>query len=76
MTLCSHDVAEMDVAAVADGMCPLCLAAENERLTHEIESYRFGLAYISLNPGCDAQTIAKQTLEANEQSAITGDANE
>jgi len=25
---CTHDAAEMDVASVADGMCPLCLMAQ------------------------------------------------
>lgn len=39
--------------------------AEIARLTHEIESYRFALSYISLNVGCDAQAIAQQTLDAN-----------
>lgn len=29
---CEHDLAEMDTAAHFDGLCPLCLLAENERL--------------------------------------------
>lgn len=29
---CAHDVTERDTAATADGLCPICLAAENERL--------------------------------------------
>jgi len=41
-----------------------------ERLAHEIESYRLGLAYISLNPGCDAQTIAGQTLDVNNEQKV------
>lgn len=29
---CIHDLAEMDTAAHADGLCPLCLKAEIDRL--------------------------------------------
>lgn len=29
---CTHDVAEMETAAVADGLCPLCMAAWARRL--------------------------------------------
>ena len=56
-----------------DGLCEEAaneierLTAENERQTREIESYRFNLSYIELNLGCDAQTIAKQTLDANDR---------
>ena len=32
MHTCQHDATEMDVAAQTDGLCPLCLAAENARL--------------------------------------------
>lgn len=29
---CPHDISEQDVATQADGLCPLCLAADNARL--------------------------------------------
>lgn len=32
---CTHDHAEMDTA-VADGMCPLCLAIENDDLRRQL----------------------------------------
>jgi hypothetical protein len=32
MSGCTHDITERDVAATADGLCPLCMRAENERL--------------------------------------------
>jgi hypothetical protein len=32
MTKCEHDINERECAVTADGMCPLCLAAEIERL--------------------------------------------
>ena len=35
--ICQHSVSEMDVASVADGMCPLCLAAETVRLRTALE---------------------------------------
>lgn len=35
---CKHDLAEMDTAAHWDGLCPLCLQAEIERLTKELEA--------------------------------------
>lgn len=31
MKICPHDIAEMDTAIGADGMCPLCLAEERSR---------------------------------------------
>ena len=34
---CTHRPTEQDIAVSADGMCPLCMATEIERLTHEIE---------------------------------------
>lgn len=39
--ICPHDVAEQDVAAQADGLCPLCLLATTTRLRqalHEIDA--------------------------------------
>lgn len=32
MTNCGHDINEREVAVTADGMCPLCMTAEIERL--------------------------------------------
>ena len=32
MVHCTHDIVEMDMASIADGLCPLCLAAKVERL--------------------------------------------
>lgn len=31
--ICTHDVTEREVAAVADGMCPLCLGARLDEAT-------------------------------------------
>lgn len=33
---CTHDLNEMDTASMADGLCPLCQAAENERLRDDL----------------------------------------
>ena len=37
--LCPHDVADREVA-VADGMCPLCLANDNERLRAALQQIK------------------------------------
>jgi hypothetical protein len=37
-TSCPHDISEQDVASQADGLCPLCLAAEVNRLRIALES--------------------------------------
>jgi hypothetical protein len=37
---CPHDISEQDVACQADGLCPLCLAAEVNRLRLALESIR------------------------------------
>ena len=42
-TPCSHDFTEREVA-VADGYCPLCLAAELTALREELEATRARLA--------------------------------
>jgi hypothetical protein len=34
---CPHEIWEMDIAAVADGLCPLCSQAEIERLRAEVD---------------------------------------
>ncbi len=34
---CEHDISEQDVAAQADGLCPLCLSAQNEKLRAALE---------------------------------------
>jgi hypothetical protein len=36
-TSCPHDISEQDVASQADGLCPLCLAAEVNRLRTALE---------------------------------------
>lgn len=33
---CAHDVSEQDVATQADGLCPLCLEADNARLRESL----------------------------------------
>ena len=42
--LCSHDIAEMDVACAADGMCPLCMADEIRSLTTALRAARIQLS--------------------------------
>jgi hypothetical protein len=34
---CKHEIWEMDTAAHADGLCPLCLKEDNKQLRQEIE---------------------------------------
>lgn len=34
---CPHDISDQDVAAHADGLCPLCLAADVNRLCIALE---------------------------------------
>lgn len=34
---CTHDIAEKDVASYADGLCPLCLASDVNRLLKALE---------------------------------------
>lgn len=38
--ICNHDFSEQDIAVGADGMCPLCLAADNAALRERIEKMR------------------------------------
>lgn len=38
MSECSHDIVAQDVAVNADGMCPLCLAADNKKLRKALET--------------------------------------
>ena len=33
---CPHDISEQDVAAQADGLCPLCLAADIVKLRQRV----------------------------------------
>jgi hypothetical protein len=35
---CNHDAGEQDTAAHFDGLCPLCLQAENARLREIVEA--------------------------------------
>jgi hypothetical protein len=37
---CTHDFTEREIAVTADGYCPLCMAAEIERLQTELASLR------------------------------------
>lgn len=37
MSKCNHTLAEMDTAAYADGLCPLCLQVDNKRLQSIID---------------------------------------
>jgi hypothetical protein len=64
---CPHDLAERETA-VADGMCPLCLAAENERAKQEIEEMRAALQEIAdlRYDNTSAATIARRALEGGE----------
>ena len=46
---CTHDAAERDVASEADGLCPLCLKAENERLRAVLQPFANGAKEIPAN---------------------------
>jgi len=37
---CTHDFIEREGAVLADGYCPLCQAAEIERLREQVETLR------------------------------------
>jgi hypothetical protein len=72
MNLCPHDDGEQDMAVFADGMCPLCLVAENKMLrevillapgTNEkefLKKYKkwWGTFYREIrSPGCNLMNI-------------------
>lgn len=42
---CAHDVSERSTAVEADGLCPLCLAAEVQRLTVELVNARHAIRW-------------------------------
>jgi hypothetical protein len=46
---CKHDAAEQDTASHFDGLCPLCLRADNERLRKAIQEYLKPNHRITLN---------------------------
>lgn len=50
--LCPHDVSEQDVAAHADGLCPLCLAETVNRMRTVLEAYEQLEADIILENKC------------------------
>ena len=54
---CPHDVSEQDVAAQADGLCPLCMVAEVRLLISALESI-------------DAVAVAKKAGAAKKMQAI------
>ena len=41
---CDHDATDLEVAILADGLCPLCLAADNATLRAELEEAKAALA--------------------------------
>ena len=56
--ICTHDAAERDTASEWDGLCPLCLSAENGRM-------RSALLEIATDPCLDPEgnkQIAKRGL--------------
>ena len=42
--ICAHTASEMDVACIADGYCPLCLAEGNGRLREALKAVLADLA--------------------------------
>ena len=74
--ICTHDVTEIDVAAHADGACPLCLVSENSALRQRVRVLAEALTGIK-NCGdewggaaCGKKAAA--ALDAlNEQASIT-----
>jgi hypothetical protein len=59
---CPHDLAERETG-VADGMCPLCLAAEIKQLKQQNERLWAALQKIELFPGYAAADIARRALD-------------
>lgn len=59
--ICNHEIYEMDTAAHSDGLCPLCLKADNERLRKQI-----------LLDGCVAEITAYRN-DALEEAAKIAD---
>jgi hypothetical protein len=37
--MCNHNISDQDIAMIADGLCPLCLQAEIERLRAALEPF-------------------------------------
>ncbi len=57
---CTHDIVERDIAISADGMCPLCLAAENAKFIIALEAIIHGDPY----DGPSLMDIADNALKA------------
>ncbi|MFK4647250.1 hypothetical protein ABIF96_005824 [Bradyrhizobium ottawaense] len=58
---CPHDVSEQDVASQADGLCPLCLAAEVNRLSIALERVR-DFPYVGRQAAQQMALIAGEAL--------------
>jgi hypothetical protein len=63
---CPHDISEQDVAAQADGLCPLCLLAEVILLKSALES--IDAAAVAKRAGAvkKMQAIARAALHAHQ----------
>ena len=76
MTQCTHDLAERETAC-ADGMCPICKAAEIERLRAALQSISdlppradrdmqaVLIARGALLHGCRVTLVDEQTVKEN-----------
>lgn len=63
MNICSHDLANRETAC-ADGMCPLCLAIELDKLREEIKKALFQLQSTQRNWDEDCLFNCNDILEA------------
>jgi len=61
---CEHRITEMDTAVIADGMCPLCLAAEIARLRAALTEIRDAALY---NDHLIKEAVIKRCEGALEQ---------
>jgi hypothetical protein len=59
---CPHDVSEQDVAAQADGLCPLCLFARVGRLRDALQQIDSIGVRKKAGAGVEMQRIARAAL--------------
>ena len=58
---CTHDVTDKEVAAVADGLCPICLGEENKRLREALEA---------IEDVCDGEIKARGFNEEKDNKSV------
>lgn len=78
---CSHTASDMDIAANADGLCPLCLNVENQRLLRCIASIEDELTRDPPRVGdalfvCEAARARSKANIAEENMSIETESHE